>query len=113
MVTFSNNTITVGMENHSTNRLPLFDGSNYQFWSNCMSIFIRSYNYEMWDVVMNGPYVPTKKKTESEEFEPKLRSKWTEVEVKKVQVNFKAINTLHCALNPIEFNRLSIYKTAK
>ena len=70
-----------------------------------------SYDYEMWDVVLDGPYVPMKTKTRSEKSEPKLRSEWMEVEVKKVQVNFKAINTLHCALNPIEFNKISTCKT--
>ena len=49
-----------------------------------MSIFMLSYNYEMWDVVMDGPYVPMKTKAKSEELEPKLRSEWTEAEVKKV-----------------------------
>ena len=33
--------------------------------------------------------------------------------MKKVQVNFKAINTLHCALNPSEFNRIPTCMTAK
>ena len=71
-----------------------------------MSIFMLSYDYEMWDVVLDGSYVPMKKNMGSEESEPKFRSEWTEAKVKKVQVNFKAINTLHCALNPIEFNRI-------
>ena len=62
---------------------------------------------------MGDPYVAMKKKTRSEESEPKLWSEWTEIEVKKVQVNFKAINTLHCELNPTEFNRISTCKTAK
>ena len=44
---------------------------------------------------------------------PKLRNEWTELEVKRVQVNFKAINTLHRALNPTEFNRISTCKTVK
>ena len=52
--------MAAGVEGHSTNRLFLFDGSNYQFWSNRMSIFMRSYDYEMWDVVLDGPYVPMK-----------------------------------------------------
>ena len=30
-----------------------------------------------------------------------------------MQVNFKAINTFLCALNPIEFNQFSTYKTTK
>ena len=33
--------------------------------------------------------------------------------MKKVQVNFKEINTLHCALNFTEFNRISTCKMAK
>ena len=78
-----------------------------------MSIFMRAYDYEMWDVVLNDLYVPMKTKVESEALEPKLRSEWIELEVKKVQVNFKAINTLHCALNPTKFNRISTCKTAK
>ena len=67
----------------------------------------------MWDVVLDGPYVPMKTKAGSEALEPKLRSEWTELEIKKVQVNFKAINTLYCALNPTEFNRISTSKTTK
>ena len=78
-----------------------------------MNIFIRSYDYETWDVVLDGPYVPMKTKTESADLEPKLQSEWSESEMKKVQVNFKAINTLHCALNPTEFNRISTCKIAK
>ena len=77
-----------------------------------MIIFMRSYDYEMWDVVLDGLYVPMKIRTRSEALEPKLRSEWSETEVKKVQVNFKAINTLHCALNLIEFNQISTYKTS-
>ena len=78
-----------------------------------MNIFMRSYDYKMWDVVLDGPYVPTKTGTGVEALVPKLRSKWSESEVKRVQVNFKAINTLHCALNPTEFNRISTCKTEK
>ena len=72
-----------------------------------------SYDYEMRDVVMDDPYAPMKNKTKSEELEPKLQSEWTKVEVKKVQVNFKAINTLHYVLNPTEFNRISTCKMIK
>ena len=51
--------------------------------------------------------------TGSETLEPKLRSELSKTEVKKVQVNFKAINTLHCTLNPTEFNRISTCKIVK
>ena len=113
MASSSINTVAAGVEGHFTNKPPLFDGLNYLFWSNRMSIFMRAYDYEMWDVVLDGPYIPMKTKAESEAMEPKIRSEWTELEIKKVQVNFKAINTLHCALNPTEFNRISTCKTAK
>ena len=105
--------MAAGVEGHSRNRPSLFDGSNYQFWSNRISIFMRSYDYEVWDIVLDGPYVPMKIGTRVEASVPKLQSEWLESEVKKVQVNFKAINTLHCALNPTEFNRISTCKTAK
>ena len=49
----------------------------------------------------------------NEESKSKLRSEWTKVEVKKVQVNFKAINTLHCTLNLTKFNQISTYKMTK
>ena len=31
----------------------------------------------------------------------------------KGTINFKAMNTLHCALNPTKFNRISTFKLAK
>ena len=63
-----------------------------------MSIFMISFDYEMWDIVMEGPYVPTKPKSTSQELEPKPRDEWTDVELKKVQMNFKAINILYYSL---------------
>ena len=74
-----------------------------------MSIYMRSCDFEMWKVVMDGPYVPIKT---NGELEPKLRSEWTDAETKKVQINFKAINTLHRALNITKFNRISICESA-
>ena len=74
---------------------------------------MRSFDYEMWDIVMEGPYVPTKSKSTSQELERKLRDEWTDPELKKVQMNFKAINTIHCSLNATKFNRISTCKTTK
>ena len=91
----SSNFSTASMEGHSTNKPPLFDGTNYQFWSNRMSTYMRSCDYEMWEVVMDSPYMPTKTKWGSEELESKFRSERTDVDMKKVQLNFKAMNTLH------------------
>ena len=49
----------------------------------------------------------------SDELESKQKSEWTNGEVKKIQINFKAIKTLCCALNPTKFNQISTCKTIK
>ncbi|EOX99913.1 Uncharacterized protein TCM_008921 [Theobroma cacao] len=104
---------SIVVEGQSTNRPPLFDGSNYPYWSTRMSIYIRAIDYEMWDVIIDGPFIPSTLSVVTNELMPKPRSEWTEAETKKVQTNFKAINTLHCALTPTEFNKVSSCTTTK
>ena len=58
---------------------------------------MRSCDYLIWDVVEDGPSVPIRKIRRSDELEPKQKSEWTNSKVKKIQINFKAINTLYCA----------------
>ena len=48
-----------------------------------MSIFMRAYDYEMWNVGLDDLYVPMKTKARSEALEPKIRSEWIELEIKK------------------------------
>ena len=96
----STNSSAAGLEGHSINRPSLFDGTNYHFWNTRMSIFMRYWDYHMWDVVVDGLFVPMRKIRGSGEQVPKQRSEWTNGEVKKIEINFKAINTRHCALNP-------------
>ena len=83
MASSSTNTMAADVEGHSINRPPLFNGSNYQFFYNRMSIFMRSYDYEMWDVVLDGLYVPMKTGTRVEALVLKLRSEWSKSDVKK------------------------------
>ncbi|XP_021300440.1 uncharacterized protein LOC110428842, partial [Herrania umbratica] len=97
----------------SINRSALFNGSNYPYWSTRMSIYIRAIDYEMWDVITYGPFILSTINVMTNEMIPKLRPEWTKVETKKVQTNFKAINTLHCALTPTEFNKVLSCTTAK
>ncbi|WRX26832.1 GAG-pre-integrase domain - like 10 [Theobroma cacao] len=78
-----------------------------------MSIYIRAIDNEMWNVITDGPFMPSTMNVVTNELMPKPRSEWTEAETKKVQINFKAINTLHCALTPTEFNKVSSCTTAK
>ena len=48
--------------------------------------------------MLDGLYVAMKTGTGVEALVPKLRSERSKSKVKKVQVNFKAINTLHARL---------------
>ena len=48
------------LEGHSTNRPPLFNGSDYNYWKARMTIYLQSIDYSLWEVIENGPYVPLK-----------------------------------------------------
>ncbi|XVE98737.1 hypothetical protein REPUB_Repub03eG0133800 [Reevesia pubescens] len=100
------------LEGHATNRPPLFDGTNYQFWSTTIAVYIQACDVDMWDIIMEGSFISTKK-NEANEVVPKSKSEWTADDKAKVQINFKAIYTLHCALNLVEFNRISTCNNAK
>ncbi|XVF09368.1 hypothetical protein REPUB_Repub07fG0086700 [Reevesia pubescens] len=91
------------LEGHATNRPPFFSDTNYQFWSTRIAVYIQVYDMDMWDIIIISYFVQTKK-NEVNEVVPKSKSEWTVDDKAKVQVNFKAINTLHCALNLVEFN---------
>ncbi|XVF03502.1 hypothetical protein REPUB_Repub05bG0000500 [Reevesia pubescens] len=71
-----------------------------------MAVYVQACDMDMWDVIMYGLFIPKKRNTE-DEYVPKPRAEWTTNDKTKVQVNFKAINTLHYALNLAEFNRIS------
>ena len=45
---------------------------------------MRSCDYLIKDVVVNGPFVLMRKIRRSEKMEPKLRIEWIDVEVKKI-----------------------------
>ncbi|XVE95556.1 hypothetical protein REPUB_Repub02eG0108100 [Reevesia pubescens] len=61
---------------------------------------------------MECPFIPTKK-NEANEVVPNSKFEWTTDDKAKVQINFKAIYTLHCALNLAEFNRISTCNNVK
>ena len=48
-------------EGGSSNKPPLFDGSNYYFWKGKMELFLRSQDNDMWTVITDGDFVPTTK----------------------------------------------------
>ncbi|XP_057756290.1 uncharacterized protein LOC130975519 [Arachis stenosperma] len=99
-------------EGQSNNRPPYFNGSNYSYWKERMRIFVQSIDYNIWKIILNGPDVPTKQNADGEVV-AKEDNEWTDEEKKKVELNAKAINLMHCAISFEEFRKVSRCKTAK
>src|SRR5256886_10717993 len=88
-------------EGQSTQRPPLFDGNNYNYWKCRMRIYLQSFNLEIWQIVESAYTPPTTPV-----------GQWTNEEKKSMQTNAKAMNALFCALERNEFNRVSNCTTA-
>uniref|UniRef100_A0A2N9H0Z3 CCHC-type domain-containing protein n=1 Tax=Fagus sylvatica TaxID=28930 RepID=A0A2N9H0Z3_FAGSY len=99
------------VEGQSTHRPPLFIGSDYGYWKNRMIMYIKGQDYHVWRIIANGPHIPTK--TVEGATLAKLESEWNEADVRLIELNCKAMSTLYCALDPIEYNRVSGCDSAK
>jgi hypothetical protein len=99
------------LEGQSTHRPPLFIGSNYGYWKNRMIMYIKGQDYHVWRIIANGPHIPTK--TVEGATLAKLESEWNEADVRLIELNCKAMSILYCALDPIEYNRVSGCDSAK
>ncbi|XP_070014530.1 uncharacterized protein [Nicotiana sylvestris] len=75
-------------EGQSTDRPPLFNGHYYSWWKNRMRDHIIGEDYELWDIVIDGPLATTKKNTEGEDV-PKTRVDCTAEDLKKWEKNAK------------------------
>ncbi|GAV80652.1 zf-CCHC domain-containing protein/DUF4219 domain-containing protein/UBN2 domain-containing protein, partial [Cephalotus follicularis] len=91
---------------------PFFYGNNYSHWKAKMTIFIQSLDYNLWDLIVDGPNLPTIT-NENGEIIPKPRNKYNDDDRKIVQLNAKAKHVIICAINSNEFNRVSSCVLAK
>ena len=99
MASYSSYTSIV--EGQSINRLPFFDGNNYNYWKCRMIIDFKSINLDLWNIVVNG-YTPSKKNYKE----------WNDNENKLATLDGKGLNTLFCAINEDQFNRISNCSTS-
>ena len=99
------------LEGQSTHGPPMFIGSDYGYWKNRMTMYIKAQDYHVWRVIANGPHIPTK--TVEGTTLVKLEREWNEVDVKLIELNCKAMSSLYCALDPNEYNRVSGCDSAK
>ncbi|GAV73188.1 DUF4219 domain-containing protein [Cephalotus follicularis] len=106
MATFFNDNIS-----QSINKPPSFDGNNYCYWKTRMTIFIRSLDYQLWNIITNGPDIPTK--IINGQKVSKLDSEYNDHDYKLLQLNAKAKHVIFRALSPSEFSRVSSLDSAK
>ncbi|XP_070008130.1 uncharacterized protein [Nicotiana sylvestris] len=70
-------------------------------------------DFELWDVICDGPYVPTKVLEELPFLMSKTSKEYTDADRKTVEQNFHAKNILVCGIGPEEYNKISACDTAK
>ncbi|XP_070026093.1 uncharacterized protein [Nicotiana sylvestris] len=99
-------------EGQSTTRPPLFNGQYYSWWKNKMNDHIIGEDYELWDIVTDGP-LATKMKNEEGVVVPKTRADCTAEDLKKWEKNAKAKKWLVCGLGPDEYSMIQSCTTAK
>ncbi|GAV68052.1 zf-CCHC domain-containing protein/DUF4219 domain-containing protein/UBN2 domain-containing protein [Cephalotus follicularis] len=99
-------------ESMSISKPPFFDGNNYSRWKAKMTIFIQALDFNLWDIIIDGPELPHSISQEGIKT-LKPRSSYSDDDRKKVQLNNKAKHVIICALNSNEFNRVSSCATAK
>ena len=76
-----------------------------------MKIFIQASYYNLWSIIMNGPYIPTQSINNLVTLKPE--NEWDDNDRRMAQLNAKVINALYCALSVNEFNRVSSSFLAK
>ncbi|XP_040364388.1 uncharacterized protein LOC121050018 [Rosa chinensis] len=101
----------------SINSPPWFEGGceKYTQWKIYMKSYLYAQDEHVWNIVENGWSVPmTKAKEEgASTTTPKPRKDWTEEEVRNLQADFKAKNSIFTALSEREKLRISHCETAK
>ncbi|KAH9672063.1 hypothetical protein KPL70_017583 [Citrus sinensis] len=98
-------------EGQSTIRPPYFDGNDYPYWKIRMRIYLQALDYEIWEIVNDGPFMPLTKNEVGEDI-PKPSRDWNEFEKRKASLNSKTMNALFCALDKKEFHKVSSCESA-
>ncbi|XP_070002154.1 uncharacterized protein [Nicotiana sylvestris] len=78
-----------------------------------MHDFIMVDDSELWDIICDGAYVPTKVLEELQFSMTKTSKEYTDTDRKAVEKNFCAKKILVCGIGPEEYNRIFACETAK
>ncbi|KAK9037137.1 hypothetical protein V6N11_022059 [Hibiscus sabdariffa] len=86
----------------SIDKSPFFNGEHYAYWKNRMMFFVKAKDFHLWDIVEDGPFVPTTS-----------RSEWSANDRKKMELNCKALHIIFCALGTDVYVKFSSCESAK
>ncbi|XP_075079968.1 uncharacterized protein LOC142165280 [Nicotiana tabacum] len=78
-----------------------------------MHDFIIAEDSELWDIICDGPYIPTEKIGDPLVTMLKTRKEYNDADKKAVAKNFRAKKILVCGIRPDEYNRISACQSAK
>nr|XP_009597079.1 uncharacterized protein LOC104093065 [Nicotiana tomentosiformis] len=100
-------------EGQSTYRPPRFSGQYYGWWKTRMHDFIMDEDSELWDVICDEPFVPTKNLGDPAVSIPKTRKEFYDDDRKAIEKNFRAKKILVCGIGPDEYSRISACQSTK
>ena len=80
-----------------------------------MHDFLMAEDSELWDIVLDGPFIPMieEKDGEKTRLVPKTRQKYDEADRKKIEKGYKAKTLLVYGIGPDKFNCVSACESAK
>ena len=76
-----------------------------------MTWFLKSTNFDLWDVFESSPHIPTKLKNMVIVSKP--RQEWDELDKRKTQINATVVYFLYCAINRNKYNHVRQYEWLK
>lgn len=92
-----------GMEGTYMTKPLFFNGESYIYWKERFQRFIMSTNSYLWELIRNGPYIPT----DATSGEAISRTQWTIAQKTKWDMNYKVRYELMCALSQEEFEKVT------
>ncbi|XP_075095481.1 uncharacterized protein LOC142173739 [Nicotiana tabacum] len=100
-------------EGQSTYMPPRFKGQYYGRWKTRMHDFIMAEDSKLWDVICDGPFVPSKTSGDPAVTIPKTRKEFNDADRKAIEKNFRTKKILVCGIGPDGYNRISACQSAR
>ena len=93
------------------NKVPMLDGSNYNYWKIRMTVYLQSLDERIWQTVLDGYSRPT---VDNEGVVgPKPVATWTARELEAARWNSQGLNAILSHVTQEEFKKISNCTTSK